>query len=317
MPSWFRRSSISLKRLSNPGRLAFAFALVLFCGLALGPGRPLLLAKVLGAADPVLYLICEDSNGVHFVAADADRVRDEPNLVIITHGWYEREPWPAHMALAIHQRVDRRAWCCGWYDWRGQASRLLPSDAAKIARDEAGPALGRQIVGLSSQWRHVHLIGHSAGSWLVNEAAAVVASQTSADVHVTFLDAYVPKGWDPGSLGQFANDPCETRWVEHYFTRDPIGKLTENPLACARNIDVTDANPGFNSHKFPWHWYQATIVGGYAPDGRFARERVPCEASGLRYGYSRSLEAGRSNWRTSLDLKASKEPVRLSNLESR
>ena len=80
--------------------------------------------------------------------------------------------------------------------------RLLPSDAAKIARDEAGPSLGRQIVGLSGRWRHVHLIGHSAGSWLINEAACVVASQTSASIHLTFLDAYVPKGWDPGTLGR-------------------------------------------------------------------------------------------------------------------
>ncbi len=225
MPSWFRKSSISLKKLCSPRRLVLVLACVFLCGLALGPGRPLVSARILGVGDPVLYLLVEDSNGVHFVAADADTVRDEPNLVIITHGWYEREPWPARMALAIHQRVDHRAWCCGWYDWRGQASRLLPSDAAKVARDEAGPSLGRQIVGLSGQWRHVHLIGHSAGSWLINEAASVVASQTSASIHVTFLDAYVPKGWDSGSLGRLAGDPCETCWVEHYFTRDPLGDL--------------------------------------------------------------------------------------------
>ncbi len=313
MPSWFRRSLISSRTFFVPGRLVFALVFLLSLGLAFGPGRPLLLAKVLGAGDPALYLLSQDSNGVHFVAVNAGTVRDEPNLVIVTHGWYEREPWPANMALAIHQRVDGRGWCCGWYDWRGQASRLLPSDAAKLARDEAGPALGRQIVGLSRRWRHVHLIGHSAGSWLVNEAAVVIASQTSASIHVTFLDAYVPKGWDPGTLGRFAADPCETCWMEHYLTRDPIGRLTENPLARACNIDVTDANPGFNSHKFPWHWYQATILGGYPPDSRFARKPVCCEASGLRYGYPRSLEAGSSEWRTSLNLKASREPVRVPN----
>ncbi len=311
MPSWFRRSSISLITLYSPRRLILVLAFVLLCGLALGPGGPFLSAKVLGVRDPTLYLISEDSNGVHFIAATADTIRDEPNLVIITHGWYEREPWPARMALAIHQRVDHQAWCCGWYDWRGQASRLLPSDAAKVARDEAGPSLGRQIVGLSRRWRHVHLIGHSAGSWLVNEAAGVVASQTPASIHVTFLDAYVPKGWDSGTLGRLAGDPCEASWAEHYFTRDPLGDLTENPLPWACNVDVTDANPGFNSHKFPWHWYQATIADGYAPDGRFVHKQVQCEASGLQYGYSRSLEAGWCNWRTSVDLKAPKEPVRV------
>ncbi len=302
---------MTLRKLYSPRRLVLVLACVFLCGLALGPGRPLVSARILGVRDPVLYLLVEDSNGVHFVAADADTVRNEPNLVIITHGWYERESWPARMALAIHRRVDHRAWCCGWYDWRGQASHLLPSDAATVARDEVGPSLGRQIVGLSRQWRHVHLIGHSAGSWLINEAAGAVASQTSASIHMTFLDAYAPKGWDPGTLGRFAADPCETCWIEHYFTRDPLGHLTENLLPCACNIDVTDVNPGFNSHKFPWRWYQATIVGGYAPDGRFAGRHVHCEASGLQYGYERSLESGLSPWRTSLSLKTSEEPIRV------
>jgi hypothetical protein len=266
---------------------------------------------ILGRGDPVLYLISEDANGVHFVAADADTARNEPNLVIIAHGWYERDPWPARMALAIHQQVDHRAWCCGWYDWRGQAARLLPWDAAKLARDELGPALGRQIVGLSGRWRHVHLIGHSSGSWLANEAAAVVASQTFASIHLTLLDAYVPKGWDPEALGRFADDPCEVFWADHYFTRDWVGELTEPVLTRACNLDITEVNPGFNGHKFPWRWYQATVAGRYDPGGRFAREKVRCELAGVRYGYARSLEAGSGNWRASLDLKALKEPVRL------
>jgi len=310
MPSWFRRSSILSTRPCSRGRSLLLLAFILFCGLAIGPGRPFVAAKGQYADAPVLYLISEDSNGVHFVAADADMVRDEPNLVIITHGWYEREPWPAGMTLAIHLRVDRRAWCCGWYDWRRQADRLLPSDAAKTARDDAGPLLGRQILGLSRQWRHVHLIGHSAGSWLVNEAAGVVASQTSASVHLTFLDAYVPSGWDPKSLGKLAQDPCEACWVEHYFTRDPLN-LTENVLTWACNVDVTDVNPGFRGHKFPWHWYEATVAGRYDPGSRFARKKVHCEAAGVQYGYMRSLEAGSSNWLISTALTAPREPVKV------
>lgn len=300
-----------MKKPYNLRRPVLLLSLILFGGVAFGLGSPFLSARILGPGEPVLYLLSEDSNGVRFVAAAADTICDEPNLVIITHGWYEREPWPARMALAIYQRVDRRAWCCGWYDWRGQAARLLPSDAAKVARDEMGPSLGRQIVGLSNRWRHVHLIGHSAGSWLVNEAAGAVASQTPAGIHITFLDAYVPKGWDAGTLGRLAGDPCEACWAEHYFTRDRLGDLTENLLTRACNVDVTDVNPGFSSHKFPWRWYQATIAGGYDPNSRFAGKAVYREASGLHYGYERSLEAGFCNWWASVDLKAPKEPVRL------
>jgi len=216
------------------------------------------------------------------------------------------------MALAIGERADRKFWCCGWYDWRGQASRLWPSDAAKVARDDAGPMLGRQIVRLSKQWRHVHLIGHSAGSWLINEAAGVVAQQTSANIHLTFLDAYVPQGWDEKSLGRLVGDPCETCWAEHYFTRDPLN-LTENVLTWACNVDVTDVNPGFKGHKFPWHWYQATIAGRYDPTGRLAGKPVSLESGGVGYGYTRSCEAGSSNWSASMALKAPREPVILAN----
>lgn len=260
----------------------------------------------------MLYLVRQGTNGPCLVPAGEDAVCEEPNLVIITHGWHEREAWPAQMALAIGERADRKFWCCGWYDWRGQASRLWPSDAAKVARDGMGPQLGRQIVGLSRQWRHVHLVGHSAGSWLINEAAGVVAQQTSASVHLTFLDAYVPQGWDEKSLGRLVGDPCETCWAEHYFTRDPLN-LTENVLTWACNVDVTDVNPGFKGHKFPWHWYQATIAGRYDPTGRFAHTRVCSESGGTCYGYMRSLEAGSRNWLASMALRAPRAPVTVAN----
>lgn len=169
--------------------------------------------------------------------------------------------------------------------------------------------MGRQIAGLSPRWRHVHLIGHSSGAWLVNEAAVAVASRTAASLHVTFLDAYVPDGWDPDLLGRVATDPREVFCADHYFTRDWVGDMTANVLARACDVDIPAVNPGFNGHKFPWYWYQATIAGGYDPNSRFADAEVRCEASDLRFGYERSLEAGPAKWKASLDLEASKEPI--------
>jgi len=43
----------------------------------------------------------------------------------------------------------------------------------------------------------------------VNEAARVVADQTSATIHITSLDAYVPDRWNQKALGALACDPCE------------------------------------------------------------------------------------------------------------
>jgi len=236
------------------------------------------------------------------IGADARPLADVPFLVVVTHGWYERQAWPEALARAISEKTDDRTWCCGWYDWRSQAKRLLPQDAALVACDSVGPQLGRAIVQLSGNWKHVHLIGHSAGSWVINEAARIVARRTSASIHLTFLDAYVPGDRDETSLGDVACDPNLRCWVEHYFTRDPPLHLTENPLTHAYNVDITAVNPGFNGHKFPWHWYLATVRGRFTARGALGEATVWQNVNDLAFGMARSREAGEGHWQRSLQL---------------
>ncbi len=259
---------------------------------------------------PTLYLVSPDPDASGFVPASESTTCAEPNLVIVTHGWYERQAWPGWMAAAIARRVDRRQWQCGWYDWRTQARHLRPSRAAKIGRDTVGPALGQTIVGLSENWRHVHLIGHSAGAWVANAAAEIVARETNAEIHITFLDAYVPGGWDEKALGRLAQTDTSRCWADHYFTRDPLN-LTENVLTGAHNVDVTAINPGIRGHLFPWHWYLATIAGRYTTDDRFADAPVLCQAKGITYGFSCSRQAGPSQWQRSIVLPPGNHPVRI------
>ncbi|NLT74907.1 MAG: hypothetical protein GXX98_00145 [Planctomycetes bacterium] len=258
----------------------------------------------------VLYLVDSDANAPGFIVTSEDMACAEPNLVVVTHGWYERQAWPSSMATAIARRVDRQQWQCGWYDWRVQARRLRPSHAAKMGREVAGPWLGNKIVTLSENWRHVHLIGHSAGVWVVNAAAETIARETTAEIHITFLDAYVPDGWDEKALGRLAQTNPNRSWADHYFTRDPLN-LTENVLTGAHNVDVTAINPGIRGHLFPWHWYLATIAGRYATDERFIDTPVFCRADGITYGFPRSLEAGPPQWQVSLTLPAVDVPVRI------
>ena len=80
--------------------------------------------------------------------------------------------------------------------------------------------MGQNILKLSKNLRHVHLIGHSAGSWLISEAARIIAKETNASIHLTFLDAYVPLSWQQEKLGDFSVDPNVPYWADHYFTRD-------------------------------------------------------------------------------------------------
>jgi hypothetical protein len=206
------------------------------------------------------------------------------------------------MARAIRKATGRQTWCCGWYDWRDRARRLFPQDAAASARDSVGPQLGQAIVEFSQNWRHVHLIGHSAGAWVINEAARTVAQQTSASIHLTFLDAYIPSGWDEKELGAFVADPNVTCWVEHYFTRERILRMTETTLIHAYNVDVTAANPGFNGHKFPWHWYHATIRGRFTTRPEFAEATVWQHVNDLACGFARARESGEAHWQRSLQL---------------
>jgi len=259
---------------------------------------------------PVLYLVNSEADTAKWLVPSRETVCSEPNLVVITHGWYEREPWPGWTAKAIARKVNRRHWRCGWWDWRGQAKRLRPAEAATIGRDRVGPQLGRQILKLSKNWRHVHLIGHSAGSWTVNAAAEIIARETQADIHITFLDAYVPDGWDERFLGRLARQTPDRCWVEHYFTRDLLN-LTENELSQAHNVDITEINPGFKGHKFPWHWYHATITGRYTTRQRLAHSPVFSESDALAYGFARALENGSLAWKNSMALALGNEPVRI------
>ncbi len=256
----------------------------------------------------VLYLVDSDANTPGYVVTSESMTCAEPNLVVVTHGWYERQVWPSWMATAIAKRVDRRQWQCGWYDWRVHARKLRPSHAAKAGRDVAGPWLGNKIVALSKNWRHVHLIGHSAGAWVVNAAAETIARQTTAEIHITFLDAYVPDGWDEKALGRLVQTDPDRCWADHYFTRDPLN-LTESTLTGAHNADITAINPGIRGHLFPWHWYLATIAGRYAMDERFIDMPVFRRADGITYGFPRSLEAGSPQWQTSLTLPSANVPV--------
>lgn len=235
-------------------------------------------------------------------------------LVIVTHGWIEegRGDWPEDMAIEIYKRVDPNLWSCGYFDWSKGAKTLNPTDAAKYARDIAGPELAGQIIKLGGDIQHIHLIGHSGGCWAVSEAAKTLAKETKADLHLTFLDAYVPAFWEESMLGD-VNTPGEMKcWVEHYYTRDYTLKWTEQNLSNAHNVDITDIDQGIKDHNFPWRWYYATVTGKF-PKGYFLDDRkLTWTAGGTEYGFLRSREAPDPNgWEKSLKLPVGNEAVKM------
>jgi len=259
------------------------------------------------------YMIMEPA-----VSADANLVVD-PNfkipsscnkLVIVTHGWIDKAngDWPTDVSNEIRKKVDPNEWVCGFFDWQGGAAVVNPVDAVKYSRDIAGPRLAKAILKLG-KFEHVHLIGHSAGCWAIDKAAKIITQEMESEIHLTFLDAYVPLGWDQTELGKFESK--KHRFVEHYYTRDITMAVTEEDLSQAHNVDITDIDPGINEHEFPYRWYYATVAGKYRDGDREAGHAVLTRHKELDYGFNRSLEAGQANWQKSLTLQKANEAVKL------
>ena len=248
------------------------------------------------------------------VASDINVRAGADKIVVVTHGWIDKgaSGWPADIARVFVERTDPNEWVCAFFDWKGGAAVVSPVDAAKYGRDIAGPRLVAALSKLPNRFKHVHLIGHSAGAWTINSAAKLICRKmTPATLHLTYLDAYVPSGWPPADIADIAAwSPKTACYAEHYYTRDITFRATELDLPNTLNVDITAIDPWFKEHEFPYRWYCASITGGF---DRFdeKKSKVVVSHEGTEYGFARCLEAGPENWRKSLTLKKGDKAVKL------
>lgn len=260
------------------------------------------------------------------MSADPNVVIDEKltiipsadKLVVITHGWLDKgeKDWPSRMAKAIHERTDPNEWVCASYDWKGGSAVITSVQAAEYARDIAGPRLAAAILKLDRPFKHIHLVGHSAGSWTINAAAKRIAEERpDTTFHLTFFDAYVPEKWNPDTLGHIFTNAAKQRfqyWGEQYYTKDITWKVTQHDLEYCHNVDISDIDPLFAEHEFPYRWYMATITGRY---DRWDEKKQTVRIKGsddIDYGYTRSLESGDDNWIKTKKLKMHNKAVKIS-----
>lgn len=240
-------------------------------------------------------------------------------IVVVTHGWIKkgRGGWPEDMAVAISKSVGQDNWLCGYFDWSEGARTFNATSAARYARDIAGPKLAEEIIKLNSNFRHIHLIGHSSGCWAISEAAKILADQTKANIHLTFFDAYVPAFWQESSLGDIQPTADANCWADHYYTRDYTLGWTEYDLSCAHNVDVTDIDQGIKDHNFPWKWYHATISGKYPKGYLLDDSELVSSTADIAYGFARSKEVFDPNsWRESIKLPVGNRAVKLKKKET-
>lgn len=177
------------------------------------------------------------------------------SLIIITHGWINRfakplslsppdQTWVNSMSNAVQTYLDNHGmnnWQVYGYKWLNNAWKFTAPDALSNAKGE-GVNLGSAV---SVQgWSHVHLIGHSAGAEVIQEASQWIKAQ-GATVQCTFLDAYV--GNDNAGVATYGNG---NDWSDSYFSHDVTGDVTEQPLNHAYNVDVTQLGPKQGITKF-------------------------------------------------------------------
>jgi streptogramin lyase len=262
-------------------------------------------------------------------------VAGDRKLVLVTHGWQPSvdplnplngfvipmqtiaELSVTQMAVNIRRQIDQGFAndACNWdvyvFDWIASAWTSMPQEAFRHTEDVASQAYkevkARET--LNGEYKHVHLVAHSAGSKVVDVLAQTFKLQASPPtVQETFLDAYYPGG-NHNTYG------CMADWAESYVDMRPAAAppgsiqmllgpnaingedailqdiyYTNLTLSGALNIDVTQLadpswpptsfEPGFTvdemkaDHEWPVTWYASTV----AP------------ASAL-YGWSLSLEA--------------------------
>ena len=272
---------------------------------------------ILFAALLSFVAFCSESNlddKLYLTGNDAELQQQEMGIVVITHGWIERgkNHWPQQMAEAIYSNVDPNQWLCGYFDWEEGARTLNATKAAKYARDSASHKLAEQIISLDTELKHIHLIGHSSGCWLISEAAKILAKKTKADIHLTLLDAYVPVFWDEDSLADINSPPDANCWIEHYYTRDYTLGWTQYDLINAHNVDITAVDKFIKDHNFPWRWYYASIANKYPPHNFSDHKEIITFVEDIQYGFARSLETGgRGAWDKSLNLPKGNKAVKL------
>ena len=270
-----------------------------------------------------------------------------PNLIVLVHGCCTDEAdvweWRALADQIVGETLNTnssRSWEIVVWDWTHchpadpkyectPVPQALDTilDYANIAYANAsdqGHTLALVINNLdsgdASPYQYIHLIAHSAGARLIEDAATQIAAakqalpdSTKPFIYMSFLDAYVSDNSSDNTLrgtatyGYLPNYP-------HYYSEQYVDltqpKYSQNPLlpgikilSNAYNVDITGwpitsvgyctigpfSVPGTQEkclygHHWPRYWYEKSVTAHWYD-----------KASGFRYGYPLSLEGGNSN----------------------
>jgi hypothetical protein len=227
------------------------------------------------------------------------------NLVVLVHGCCTDAAglweWKAFADQIVGEIINSNpsaAWEVVVRDWTNHTPTspipliTFPHDASVAFLAAPGDGKNLAVAINKYPYRHLHLIGHSAGAKLIDIASQNIKDKT-IHIHLTFLDAYAPPlNEDYGS----SLKDYSWHYAEHYVD---IGSLfgTDTILPYALNFDVTNWEPLNDNllcdapgsgclnektgrgHQWPRYWYEKSVT---TPTSEIT--------SGYKFGYHLSLE---------------------------
>ena len=211
-----------------------------------------------------------------------DTLNARPNLAVLCNGFNSMVDLAATLRDALVTKTERLgardAWDFWVYNWRADAAATglvpIPKTSHELHAVTHGQFIAKtildRIAAFPQAYRHVHLVAHSLGGRVI-ESAAIVLSQAPrfrqghATIHMTFLDAYTPHGWER-VFGRHA------AFAEHYYEVDSFTPFTQSLIASAANVDVSALLPPIDDdlsfidehklrHQWPSDYYLGTITG--------------------------------------------------------
>jgi len=228
-----------------------------------------------------------------------DSLRKSNGCIIIAHGLHdgatftaggEESRWMREMSQALRQKLADRPPNIGLVDWAAAAAptnihRIDPkTTVAKFLGDLAGiPSQAREVgdflafrlaqLILEKQIDRdapLHLIGHSAGGFVVSRAALQLhrMNLAPATMHVTILDTPAPDA----ELVVEVPKACSS--VDFYITSpfvrglddaNPPAKVHLKHILCEEPLSLLD------SHSYAYKWFTQTIPVAKADETGFGR----------------------------------------------
>ena len=212
----------------------------------------------------------------------------------------EESRWMREMAARLHMRLENAPPNIGLVDW---ASAAVPTQWHRLPLADSDWAMGLDLAGIRTQAREVgdylgfrlaqwiregrihrerplHLIGHSAGGFLVARAARVLEDLGLAPttLQVTILDT-------PGADDELLRETAMVSRMDFYKTSAFVLGLSEKTQSAPLYFREITPPPGASmteQHSYAWKWYTESILQAAPGADGFGRSPFARKAQGSR-----------------------------------